>query len=298
MRRRARAFALSALLFFALAGGRPSRSFAADDDSATLPSRLTTDADEKLIAGWWADPGLSVGEAERRTFELVLQRRLALLPESTAKAVLLDRTLGVYFSVSRGSQTSGYLGLLRQVRIRLPEDLKNSTSYYFALMHELEHSVQLHTEGLVKTTFRPWFDWRGLYVWNAEKEAMEAEWHYLRAIPEADRLRIADELQAGPHVKEMNLEIHNHRAASRSLDEYLRDQWSVGRYSREELAKKGRKMAKAFCRKLVITAVAAPAFLAANEYCAKLRERRKDPRNAEESPTFYRYYCEGTSRTD
>ena len=251
---------------------------------APLKKSLTTAEERKLIDSWFQDPRMSFEQASSATFDLVFQKRLALLPEELREKILSTLSTRVQ-KISR-KEINGLFNFERvEITTMLPKNLMNTPVEHSTLLHEVEHAIQHHWISKEDAMRILKNDKAGLRF-EQEYGAMLAEWHFLSALPESVRKKMADE------VMRMNLpqgvidDIHRSmtNGGIATPDEYVQREWRAGRYSRQiiEMAMKPPAAMKPKEKMIIGFASSASTLLYA---CAEMKSRK------ETHSIFFRRVC-------
>lgn len=249
------AFRSAAFAWIALAMGGSQSAYAVKNNCAdqikealiTLhpdtAGTLITSQEREQIEAIFNDPEKRPSAA-KRVFELLMAKRLALLPPEDAAQIKKIIESAESAKVVNASKVEGrYLQTFRTLIISLPETYHGSIVEFFIKTHEIEHAIQglaaarklgKKSVGYFQNLLNG-FDAQIKFL--EEAGAMQAEWQYLQAIPAQVKQKIADDIAQNPQIKEheKNFLIRVLEGDPWTASDHTEIEWMAGRYTMGEI---------------------------------------------------------------
>ncbi len=203
-----------------------------------IHSGLASAEDRIKIEAWFADRGMSQGDAALRTFDLILSRRIEALPDVVRNKLKpkIRNVVNRRIQVTDPNTINGKYHLVDdQISLINPAEFFNSPIEYSTLIHEVEHAIQKHSVKYLNIAEKM-LDSRARYHFEEEYGAMIAEWNYIHSLPQSVRESIiaeAERLPLSPEAKAFV--VRRFKNGNRNGDEFLNGEWEAGRYSQAQI---------------------------------------------------------------
>jgi len=195
----------------------------------------------EMIGDIFSNSTLTKNEKARKAFELVLAKRLSLIPKDDAQ-IIWSTFQNLKTTYSKDTIDGYYLMFGRgHLAVTIPEQYSGTAIEYFTIAHELEHGVQHYRlkgrvgtlKRLIQEIIHP-INTRFLQ----EEGAMRAEWAFLQSIPQSERKKMITEVMQDAVIKPESKKflLRTFSNADSDADIYIQIERKAGRYSKKNIA--------------------------------------------------------------
>lgn len=252
-------------------------------------AELFTAEEVKQIHEWALNPKVSNQKFNEYVFNAYVERRLKLLPAQDQQEIvsMIQKYEIEYSDHLNGFFRSGD----NKISVTAPNLRTDQGLSRLILAHEVEHAIQYHfmrkypKEFMNKSLLGVLHPKHVPLKFNLEKGAITAEWQYIKNIPKESRDAMIDEVLSLPRLTEgtKKTAVRILSNADLPLEDYLKKEWSSGRYSYEGMAWSATK------RRTIL--VGLPTTFGVVMSCRSLQKKYSPKERAE--MLYYKTICKG-----